>query len=128
MGQDSLSYIPPHGNIEVRVSQAKSVVVEAKEREVARDRAALQVTKSKAVDKLTLSGSIVITNHKGESVKIKVTRPISGEPLNYASAKFTSTARGAIQRNPTGELEWTQTIAAGKTVTLTYRYSQFAND
>ncbi len=128
MGQDTVSYIPPHGDIELQVSQARSIVVEAKEREVARDRGALQITKTKSVDRLTLTGSIVITNHKADTIKIKVKRPVTGEVLAHSGGKFTSTARGTFQRNPSGEIEWTESIGAGKSVTLTYKYTQFATE
>jgi hypothetical protein len=126
LGQDMMKYTPVGADAELRVSKALDIRAESTEEEVARERTALRLPNGSTFDLVTLRGTLTAINRKTESVKLKITKNVTGEVVTAAGEpKVTKTAKGMRDVNPRSLLEWTTTVAPGKTATFTYEYKLY---
>jgi hypothetical protein len=127
IGQDMMKYASSGGKAELRITKAMDVGADQLEEEVTRERGVLKNTYNQVThDLVTLKGTLTMLNHKAEAVTVRVRKNVTGEVIaSSPEAKVTKVARGLRDVNSRAELEWTQTIQPGKTLTLTYSYKVF---
>jgi len=79
--------------------------------------------------KTTVQGTLSVTNHRDEAIRLVIRRRFSGELLE-ADGEPTRVLReeGAWSVNKRNELFWTVRLGRGEDLTLTYRYAVLVND
>ena len=124
VGQSLLPYTPAGAKAEARIGKALDLVPDRLEEEVARERGAVKDRNGNAqYDLLTVKGTLVVTNRRKESAKLRVTKEVVGEIVATSpEAKVTKAPGGLGQQNPRGKAVWSSTVASGEKVTLTYTY------
>ncbi len=127
VGQDMMKYASAGGKAELKITKAMDIGADQIEEEVSRERAALKDVYNRSThDLVTLKGTLTMVNRKPEAVTVRVRKSLTGEVLStLPDAKVVKTARGLRDVNSRAQLEWTQTIQPGKTLTLTYSYKVF---
>jgi hypothetical protein len=127
IGQDMMKYASPGGKAELKITKAMDIGADQLEEEVSRERAALKTVYNQVThDLVTLKGTLTMINHKPEAVTVRVRKSLTGEVVSTTpGAKVTKTARGLRDVNSRTEVEWTQNIEPGKTLTLTYTYKVY---
>jgi hypothetical protein len=120
MGQDMLQYTSIGSEALVKITKALDVHAESADEETDRKRNALQVNGAGSFDLVSLKTVLKVTNFKKEAVRMKVTRPFTGELLDDGGAKVTKNVKGLRFINPTGKLVWERDLEGGKTLTLTF--------
>jgi len=122
IGQDTLNYTASKAESVVRITQAVSVRAEQTEFETKRERAAVALY-GDSFDRVTIEGTLAVTNYKDEAISIEITKTLSGE-VKSTSPKATdkTLARGLRAMNPTHELEWSILLDAGESREVTYAY------
>lgn len=127
LGQDMLNYTPPNGTSLLKITQAVSIHAEQNEVEVERQRNAAQFHGS-TYDKVTVEGTLSITNYKNKPVTIKITKLLSGEVASAdLSPEVVKIASGLSRVNPRSKLTWEVQVEPGndKALQVRYRYSFF---
>lgn len=122
IGQDMLAYTPVEGKQTLRITQAVGLKAEQAEFELERERG---VTRNYgySYDKVKLEGQLVITSYKSQTVKLKITKTLSGEVLSHnPEAEVRKLGTGLQKMNPTNKLSWTTDIDPGETKELQYTY------
>lgn len=125
LGQDMLSFTPPGGTSQLKITKAISIDVEQSEIEIERERNAVKFH-GNTYDKVTVEGTLAITNYKDKPVTIKITKLVSGEVGSAdASPEIVKMASGLRRVNPRSRLTWETDIEPGKdnVVKIIYRYS-----
>ncbi len=124
IGQDELKYTPNGAETFLKISKALDVASDAQEQEVSRERGAIKWENNRPrFDKITITGKIVVTNRKAESIKLKITKDLLGEATAAShGAEIVKTTRGLNSANINCRLTWTQDLKKGERVELTYTY------
>lgn len=123
IGQDTLKYTAAKAEATVRITQAVSVKAEQTELEVTRDRDALTLYGSH-FDRVTIEGTLEVTNYKDKAVSLEITKTLSGEVCSTTpSAEDIVLARGIKAMNPTHQLTWKLDAKPGETKGITYTYA-----
>ena len=123
IGQDTLNYAAAKAETTVKITQAVSVKAEQQELEVARDRDAL-ILYGRHFDRVTIEGTLEVTNYKDKAISLEITKTLSGEVLSaMPSAGDVVLARGIKAMNPTHQLTWKLDAKAGETKEITYTYA-----
>lgn len=127
IGQDMMRYASVGGKAELRITKAVDVTSDQVEEETSRERGVLKDKYNTAThDLVTLKGTLTMQNHKNEEVTVRVRKQLTGEVIStLPEAKVVKTARGLRDVNSGAAIEWTQKIAPGKTLTLTYNYKVY---
>ena len=122
IGQDTLKYTPPKGEATVKITQAISVKAEQAEAEVSRERDAVRLY-GYHYDRVTIDGTLSVTNYKDEKVSLEITKTLSGELKSTApEAEDLTLARGLKHVNPVHLLTWKIDLAPGEHREITYTY------
>jgi len=122
LGQDILSYTPPKGQETLRITQALNVRADQEELETDRELNAVQ-RYGHSFDRLTLEGTLRVTNYKGTPVTVEVSKMLQGELLSTSPEAKTRAVTTAIGRiNPVREVVWEITLAPGQSQEITYTY------
>lgn len=125
LGQSSLDFTPPKGTATLRITQAVSVRAEESEQEIQRQVNALQAYDG-SYDKVTVLGTLNVTNFKSEPVPLEITKTLVGEiQETHPEAKVEKSARGLRRVNPTSVLKWAFTLKPGEAKTATYQCTVF---
>lgn len=127
VGQDEMKYAAPGGKAELQMTKAMDISADQLEEEVSRDRGALKDGNNRFThDLVTLKGTLTVINHKSEPAKMRIRKVLTGEVVStHPSAKVIKIARGLRDVNSHALVEWTETVPAGKTATLTYTYKVY---
>lgn len=122
IGQDTLRYTAPKAETVVRITHAVGVNAEQTEIETNRERDALSLYGSH-FDRVTIEGTLRVTNFKDEAISIEITKTLSGEVKKTdPKAKDRTLARGLKAMNPTHDLTWELDLRPGKSREITYTY------
>jgi hypothetical protein len=122
LGQDTLDYTPAQAEVTVKITQAVSVKAEQNEIETEREREALRMY-GDFFDRVTLQGTLRVTNYKDEAIGVEIEKTLSGEvKLSVPAAKVTTLAAGLARMNPTRKLTWRVGLKPGQTQEITYTY------
>ncbi|UCC68194.1 MAG: DUF4139 domain-containing protein [Armatimonadota bacterium] len=122
IGQDTLNYTPPKAKATVKITQAVSVKAEQAEVEIERERDAVRLY-GYHYDRVTIKGTLSVTNFKDEKISLEITKTLSGEvESTIPQAKDIALARGLARMNPTHLLTWTLDLKAGEHREITYTY------
>jgi hypothetical protein len=125
LGQDTLRYTPVKGKNDVRITQAVNVKAEQVENETARQRDALQIY-GNHYDLITIEGNLSVTNYQDKTVKLEITKILSGEvKTSEPTAEFETLARGLKRMNSTRKLKWTLDLENGQTQQIKYTYDVY---
>lgn len=127
LGQDTLNFTPPKGSSRLKITQAVSIDAQQSEVEVERQRDA-ETFRGNRYDKVTVEGTLKVTNYKNEAVTIRIGKLVSGEVDSAEGAPDVVKIASGLQRmNPRSKLTWETAVKPGKdnAVTITYRYSFF---
>ncbi len=122
LGQGMLDYTPIGGDALLRVTRTLDISVEAAEEEINREREAAKPEAHDAYAWITVKGTILVKNSKTEEAKIQIKKNIEGEMVLAGGANVTKTTRGLRDLNPRSTLEWTPSVKAGQSLTMTYSY------
>ena len=75
------------------------------------------------VDEITLKGTIKLTNHKWDSVKVRISKNLTGEVTEMDNdGVATKTSQALNELNPHTEIKWEKDIPKDGVLTLTYTY------
>ncbi len=125
LGQDTLHFTPPGGTSLLKITQALSIDAEQNEVEVERERNAINFH-GNTYDKVTVTGTLTVTNYKDKTVTVKINKLVSGEVVSAdANPEVVKIASGMNRVNPRSKLTWETEIEPGKDkmVTIKYQYS-----
>lgn len=126
MGQDTLKYTSQGAEALIKMSKALDVRVEQNETEEARERGVLKGAYGNLYDLVTVLGIVVVNNPKAEAIALKMSKEFSGDLVSAeGEPKAVKSAKGLRDVNGRTRLEWTPTLGAGKTLTLSYRYKLY---
>jgi len=122
LGQDVLPYAAAGGKTRVKVTRAIDVVAEENEREIKRQRNALQIY-GMHYDLVTVEGRLRVVNHKNKQISLRIKKKLSGEVLESTpQASIETTARGLRRANQRQILTWELPIEPGVELDVTYKY------
>ena len=122
LGQDTLGYTPPSGKETLHITQAVNVRAEQRELEMKRETDVLQRYGSH-FDRVTLQGTLQVTNYKAEPITMEIEKTLSGEVIGSdPTPKIDTLGSGITQMNPTQQVTWTITIPPGQKREITYTY------
>jgi len=122
IGQDTLHYTAPTAETVVKITHAVGVKAEQTEIETSRERDAVSFYGSH-FDRVTIEGSLRVTNFKAEPISIEITKTLSGEvEKTTPKAEDTTLARGLKAMNPVHDLTWKLDLKPGKSREITYTY------
>ncbi len=125
LGQDMLHFTPPNGTSLLKITQAVSIDAQQNEIEVERERNA-ETFHGHTYDRVTVEGTLSVTNYKDGPVTIKITKEVSGEVESAdAGPKVVKIASGLRRVNPRSRLTWEVEVPPGREqgATIVYRYS-----
>lgn len=127
LGQDILRYVPSGGEATLRITQALDVRAEAREEEVSRERGAIKRADGYPLfDLVNVKGILRVRNMKGEAVKMRVQKRLTGEVVSPGEGGTVErTTAGLQDTNPKAVIRWEPSIAAGKEWTLEYTYKLY---
>ncbi len=128
LGQDMLNFTPPSGTSVLKITQAISIDAQQNEVEVDRIRNAEKFHGS-TYDRVTVEGTLSITNYKDETVTIKINKAVSGEVESAdGGPEVVKLASGLRRVNPRSKLTWEAEVPPGReqAVKIVYRYSFYA--
>lgn len=122
VAQDTLGYTPPDGEATVRITRAVSVRAEQEEVEVSRERDVIHLY-GDSFDRVTIEGTLKVTNYKSEPIALEITKLLSGEVKDISpSAEDVTLAEGLARMNPHHRLTWKLDLKPGDAREVTYRY------
>lgn len=122
IGQDTLNYTPPNAKATVKITRAVSVKAEQTEVETDRERDAVRIY-GYHYDRVTIKGTLSVTNYKGEVISLEIAKILSGEVQSATpEAEDVVLARGLARMNPTHLLTWTIQLKPGQHREITYAY------
>ncbi len=122
VGQDTLNYTALKAETAVKITQAVSVKAEQTEIETSRERDAVRLY-GDHFDRVTIEGTLRVTNYKDERISMEITKILSGEVKKTSPrAEDTTLARGLKSMNPTHELTWKFDMKPGEGREITYVY------
>jgi hypothetical protein len=122
IGQDTLHYTAPTAETVVKITHAVGVKAEQTEIETNRERDAVSFYGSH-FDRVTIEGTLRLTNFKDEVISIEITNTLSGDVSSTdPKAEDTALARGLKAMNPTHDLTWKLDLKPGKSREITYTY------
>jgi len=124
IGQTKLSYTAAGDETTVQINRALNVRAEQTEREVAREQEAIKTRSGNYYDRITLEGSLSVTNFQDKVVPLEIKKTLSGDVQKSSlPAKDVTLARGLARINPIHELTWTLDLKPGETMEITYTYT-----
>ncbi|MHC4758945.1 MAG: hypothetical protein ACYTE8_09830 [Planctomycetota bacterium] len=111
---------PTKGETTVKITQAVSVKAEQSELETERIRDAAQLY-GYHYDLVTLEGQLSVTNFQDKSIRLEITKILSGEmQFSEPEVKIESLARGLRRMNGVKKLTWIIELKAGESKELGY--------
>lgn len=125
MGQDMMMYTSAGSEASVKVTKALDVRAEAAEEEIARERGALKFENRAVYDKVTVKGTIEITNNKPKAVQLRVVKATTGEASDVVNGDIKKTPAGLRQVNPVSHILWKPKLEPGKSIRLEYKVVLF---
>lgn len=127
LGQDMLNYTSAGAETTVRITKALDIRADDAEEEVSRE-ALENPLRGSWYDLITLKGTLQVHNRKSESVKLQITKYLTGEMVSAdGSPEIKSIAKGLRAVNPRQQLRWTVTLKPDEKLTLTYTYKVYLN-
>ena len=122
IGQDTLHYTAPKAETVVKITHAVGVKAEQTEIETNRERDAVSLY-GRHFDRVTIEGTLRLTNFKAEPIAIEITKTLSGDVQKTApNAEDTTLARGLKAMNPVHDLTWKLDLKPGESREITYAY------
>lgn len=121
LGQDLLRSTAVKEETELRLTQAADVRGEALEAETERVAEPGETGKPPTI-RVTVRGTLRITNGKDRSAPVRIRRTLLGQVTEKDGATERRSAVGLRPRDPVTELTWTLDIPAGQTKTINYVY------
>ncbi len=122
IGQDTLNYTAPTAETIVKITRAVSVHAEQTEVELSREREAIRMY-GDSFDRVTIKGTLIVTNYKDKLVSVEITKTVSGELKETdPKAKDITLARGLRAMNPVHELTWKVELKPGESREVSYTY------
>ena len=123
LGQSMANWTAPGQTVCVRITKALTIRGEYSEVEEEGAREKIWIG-GNDYQKTRVKGELKLANSRSEAVKVVVRADFSGELLEASNDPAKSLRPdGVWSVNPHRQLEWTITLPAGKTQTLTYRYA-----
>ncbi|HRJ27188.1 MAG TPA: hypothetical protein PLO61_06735 [Fimbriimonadaceae bacterium] len=124
LGQDTVKYTSKGAEVRLRITKALDVVATATEEERSRDTIELPWGAGKRTfDRVTLAGTLTITNRKSTSVDMRIEKSLTGEVLTVSnSGQATKLGAGVRALNSRNQIVWSVPVEAGKTLKLEYTY------
>lgn len=125
IAQSMMLYTPIGGSMDLTTTVAPDISSGRSDQEVGRKQRALSVSGTN-YDQLTIRGELKLSNHKSKAVHLVVTRQFEGAVTESSDAgKAGRLAEYARGLNPTTQIVWDLTVAAGTEKTLTYSYTVY---
>ena len=124
IGQDMLSYVPPKGEANLKITKALDIQNDLDEQEIDREIAAIKRTSyTRAYDLVRAKGSVEVVNYKSETVALKVRKWLVGEVSTVSHAGETIKNKAGLRSvNPNSEISWTIELEPGEKVELAYAF------
>lgn len=125
LGQDMMKYTGIGAESCVKITKALDVRADAAEEETARERESLKL-RSGYYDLVTLKGKLQVVNRKADTVKLQVTKFLTGEIKSMdGKPTVTTQAKGLRAVNPKQKIEWTIEVKPGEKAELNYSYTVY---
>ncbi len=126
LSEDLLKYTPKGAKGELPVTAAINVAHDKAEREAERKLKAHHVPSNAYYDLVTLDGELLLHNFEQRPVKITITNPVPGKPLQAGE-------EGQLRTDPSklkleereGTISWTVELQPGEKKTLNYKYERY---
>lgn len=121
IGQDLIKYTSVGAEANLRITKALEIRAESEEEEVTRE--LRDSTKPLGGWIVTMRGTLEVTNRKGEAVKMRITKHLTGEIVSTeGSPEIAKPVRGLRDANPRATLTWTLPVPAGGSRKLSYTF------
>jgi len=125
LSEDLLKYTPKGAAGYLPVTAAINIAHDRTEREVERKLKAHQVHTT-YFDLVTLSGELKLYNYEKRSVKIAISNPVPGKPLEASEDGSVSTDPTKLKlEDREGTVSWTVELDPGERKTLSYKYERY---
>ncbi|MBN2133000.1 MAG: hypothetical protein JW741_26100, partial [Sedimentisphaerales bacterium] len=125
LGQDTLTYTAPGMKRDLRITQAVNVIAEEAEREVSRERDAMNLY-GRHFDQATIEGQLSVTSHQAQTIKLEITKTLSGEVLaSTPQATIDKPGKGLMELNSLRVLKWQVELAPNQSQEITYKYELY---
>jgi hypothetical protein len=125
LAQELMKYTPVDGEVDVRVTMATDIVVEAEETELTREHNALRAY-DVSFDLVTAEGVLKVKNHKKKEAQIEVTKSFEGKTLSTDPRGITSKRTSDLSTiNPYSTIKWTFSLKPGEEKELSYKYNTY---
>ena len=126
-GQSISTWVAPGQKASIRINKALTVRGEHSEVEEEGKRAVVWIA-GEDFQRTTVKGRLKVSNARATVVKMVIRVDFSGELVEAEGTPVKSLRPdGAGSVNPHRQLEWTVSLKAGETKTLSYRYSLLVN-
>jgi hypothetical protein len=123
LGQDRISYTSRGAEASLRIAKALDIRADALEEEVTRERGFVVRDGRPIYDRVTVRGTVEITNRKETAVTMRVTKSFAGEATEVGQGgEATKTPAGLGQLNPYTRVVWKPEVKKGETMRLTFTY------
>jgi len=123
LGQSKLDYTAVGAQGTVTITRALSVKAEQTELEIEREQEAIKMRSGYYYDRVTLQGTLVITNFQEKAIPLEITKTLSGDVKSTSlAAKDITLARGIQRVNPVHQLTWKLDLKPGESKEITYTY------
>lgn len=122
ISQNKLSYTPSKGEADVKMTIAPDIIILDADKEIKRE----MNIRNTHDDLVTVEGSINITNHRTNNVKLEVNRIITGDVLESDFAWETVGITTQLNNlNKKFKATWEFELKAGETKNITYTYQVY---
>ncbi|MGV3616634.1 MAG: hypothetical protein ACO1SV_15005 [Fimbriimonas sp.] len=124
IGQENVKYTPAGGTTEIRLARGIGLKVAKTEAEVKR-LGGVKVGRTDYIP-VQIKGTLTVTNYKTGAAAVKVTKTVRGRVdklSDNGTIKNTQILNG--EPNPINDLEWTISVPAGATKTITYTFETY---
>jgi len=126
LSEDLLKYTPKGSNGEFPVTAAINVAHSKSEREIDRKLKAHSPATHVYLDLVTLKGTVHLRNYEKRDVKIIISNPIPGKPIEADADAGISVDPSKLKLlERAGSVTWAVTLKPGEQKTLTYVYERF---
>jgi hypothetical protein len=127
LGQDELKYTTPGTKAYLKIAKGLDVSAEMREEEIERERGALKDRyNNPTFDLVTVKGTLVLTNYKGQDIEMKISKQFEGEALSTGNAdNVFKSAKRLNQVNPTTAVEWRPSLKKGEKKVIEYTYKVY---
>lgn len=128
LGQDAIRYSPVGAEVLLAITKALDIKADLAEEQVSLQHNALTIPGRTPYAIATIKGIVSLKNRKQETVKMKITKMLTGTLISAdANPKTTTLPQGLQGINSLQKVEWEIELQAGEQRRINYQYKLYVN-